>query len=402
MLDQEIIREILEFLWQRHVMSERQYLYWVLAAPVISIFLFVATWFRHRAHLHSLMDALRFFFAPFGPSKMLLFKDLAGTQYSLYDYRVIKSSEGYIIQAGPYMIKSKVDPDAYSEPVSLLDARGPPGVASPFGLFVRWIVSSYIMIAIVAIAFVNTFWTTYSVYSKQLGVPFTTVDLASFAALVVFAAWFIAVVIRAMAPQTLLASISAIGMDGNYVLANPGLDVYSSAPPSEIVESLGGEYQVKITPCFTVVNDKEKQEKQTIWDQIVEELGGSKAAAPVLAIISQIYDVWQKSVGIILKDRYDISVAAKARYQLSEEKLGRGFLNKYSGILALLAIIGIIGVIALILHPSLGPAANQTIANTTYPVGGVTPAPPPTPPVHTPTATPAQPPAPGFTHPTGG
>ena len=397
---EELIREILMFLWQRHVEGEHQYLYWVLLAPILAVVIFTATWYRHRAHLPSFIDALRFFAAPTGPEKMLLYKDLLGNQYALYDYKIAKGENGYIVQAGPHLIKTREDPDSYSEPVSILDARGPPGTPSPFGLFVRWIVAAYIMVAIIAVAFVNTFWTTYSVYSKPLGVPYTTVDLLAFAALVLSSAWLIAVITRAMSPQTLLTTIAAVGVEGKYVLATPGIDVYGSIPPSKVVKTLGGKYEVKVDVKFTVVDEKEKEEKKTVWDMIVEELGDT--AAPVLAVIGQIYDVWQKSVGIILQDRYDVSVAGRARYQLSEEKLNVGWLQRHAGIIAFAALIGIVIVAAYMLHPSLGPAANQTIANTTYPVGSVTPAPPPTPPVHAPTATPAQPPSPGFTHPTGG
>ena len=388
---EEVIREILEFLWQRHVAGEHQYLYWVLLSPLLAVGMFIVLWYKHRGHLGSMLDALRFFFAPYGPEKMVLFKDLLGNQYTIYDYSVVKGSQGYIMQLGPYLVKTTEDPDSYAEPVSLLDARGPPGVASPFGLFVRWLVSGYIMLALVAIAFVNTFWTTYTVYSKALGVPFTSIDLLSFAALVIGSAWFVAVITRAMSPQTLLTSITAIGSDDKYIIASPGLDVYSSYPPSKLLESIDR------TPKI-VLGDEVKK----IVDEIKEQLGDTTLAASILAIIGQIYNTWRKSMGILLKDRYDISVAGRARYQLSEEKLNVGWLQRHAGIIAFAALIGIVIVAAYMLHPSLAPAANSTVTNTSVGNWGVTPAPPPTPPTHMPTATPAPPPSPNLTPPTSG
>jgi len=205
-VSEELLKQILNYLWQQHLVNEQQYLYFILLSPLIALLTFIMLWGKHRAHCLTLLDALAFFFAPRGPYKMLVFKDLLGNRLLIYDYRVVKGERGYTIQAGPYMIKTSDDPEAYAEPVSLLDARGPPGIPSPFGLWVRQLVASYLMIALVTVAFANTMWITMSVYAPTMNVPYTQIDLISFAALVLSIAWFIAILLRALSPQTLVVS----------------------------------------------------------------------------------------------------------------------------------------------------------------------------------------------------
>ena len=382
---EEMLQQIIEFLWQRHVQAEQQYLYWVLIAPVVALLFFLVMWKKYKAHEPGLLGAMSFFIAPRGPERMLIFKDLSGNRMLLYDYKVVKGTNGYIVQAGPYMLKMQEDPESYAEPVSLIDARGPPGLPSPFGLLVRQIVASYIMLMIIAVSFANTFWVTATVYARAMNVGFTRVDLASFAALVVGTAWFLSIFLRSLSPQTLLVSLSAIGMSEGYVEATPALDVYSSYPPSRLLRSIAREPKIVISDSAVKIIEKLEQ-----------ELGDRSLAASLLALLGQVYETWRRSLGILLQDRYDISVAGRARYQLSEEKLPKSFLGKHAGLIALLAIlIGLVAII-LLLQPSIQPAATVTeptsIATSTV---TVTPAAPPPPPSEAPaTVTPAQPPAP--------
>ena len=347
-VSEELLRQILQFLWQQHVMNEQQYLYWIVLAPVIALMFYLVLWIKHRAHCPGLLDTLAFFFAPRGPEKMLIFKDLLGHRFIFYDYSTIKSGSGYLIQAGPYLIKTDEDPESYAEPASLLDARGPSGVPSPFGLWIRQMVASYIILAVIAVSFAQTFWITYSVYIQAMNVAYTSVDLLSFAALVMVLAWFIATLVRTLSPQTLVISLSAIGMTEGYIEASPALDVYSSFPPAKLLKSISREPKIVVPqPIFTYVKEEEKKEKKTFWDRLYEEIRSNQLTASVISMLGQTYIVLVRSLGQLLQDRYDISVAAKARYQLEEVKLPRGFLNRYAGVLALIAIIAIAAIAIL-------------------------------------------------------
>ncbi len=383
-VSEELIRMILQYLWQRHLAAEQQYLWWILGAPLLALMVFLILWWKHRGHASSLVEAIGFFFAPRGPEKMLIFKDIDGDIMMLYDYRVVKGENGYMVYAGPVVAKTVVDPDAYAEPLSLIDTRGPPGIPSPFGLFVRQLISVYIMISVIAIAFVNTFYTTYDPYmrySEYLGsISWTTIDLLAFAALVISVAWLIAVLIRALSPQTLVTHLVAVGVSGVHVDASPGLDVYSRFPPMKLLKSLGKEVRIVVPESVKQFFEAEK-----------ERVGDEVAAAEQLSSIARI-PAWKRTVGKIQQDQYDISVAARARYQLSEEKLPKGFLARYAGVLALVAIVGMIVLAALWLQPSLGPAATNTTTTTTTGIQVITPAQPPQ--LTTTTTPPVSPPAP--------
>lgn len=380
-VSEELLRQIIQYLWNQHVASEQQWLYYILAAPIIALTFYLVLWLKHKAHCPDLLSALSFFFAPRGPERMLIFKDLAGNRFLVYDYRVLKGSNGFLVQAGPYMLKISEDPESYAEPASLLDARGPSGVPSPFGLWVRQMVASYIMLAIVAVGFANTFWVTATVYAPATNVAYTTVDLVAFAALILTLSWFITTLLRALAPQTLVISLSAIGASENFIEASPALDVYSSFPPAKLLKSIAKEPKVVVSDSL----------KDTV-DKLSEELGDKSLAASILALLGQVYNTWRKSLGILLLDRYDISVAAKARYHLEEVKLPRGFLSRYAGVLALIAIILAVGIVILWLQPTVQPVMNATATTAAAPYTPATPPPPPSP-TTTITVSPASPPA---------
>ena len=381
-MSEEVLKQILQYLWQQHVQSEQQYLYLILLAPIMGLLFFLILWYRHRAHCESLLDAIAFFFAPRGPSRMLIFKDLAGSRFLVYDYRVLKGKSGYLVQAGPYLLKTSEDPEAYAEPVSLLDARGPPGIPSPFGLWVRQLVASYIILAVVIVSFANTAWTTVSVYGSALGVGLTTVDVLSIIALTLALSWFLATLMRALAPQTLLVSLSAIGASEGFLEASPALDAYSSFPPCKLLRSIGREIRIVIG-----------RGAESVMKRLSEELGDESLAASILALLGHVYEAWQKTTGIVLKNMYDISVAARANYHLKSVKLPQGFLSRYAGILALLAIFIAIAVLIIWLQPSIQPVQTNTttVTGVGYPC---TPASPATIATHSMSVTPATPPPP--------
>ena len=263
---------------------------------------------------------------------------------------------------------SRVDPEAYASVVSLVDARGPPGIPSPFGLWVRQLVSAYTMLAIIVVSFARTFWITTTVYTKA-GIGYVTfIDYLSFVALVLSIAWFLATVIRGMMPHTKLIALSAVGMTEGYIEATPALDTFSGFPPSELMRTLGREIKI-------VVSDSVRE----IVEKLQEKVGDRSLAASILALLGLVYDSWRRSVGIVLNDLYDLTVAARARYQLSQER--RATLSKYAGVIALVALI--IAIIALIvwLQPHIGPPS------------GPSPTPSPTPTI-TPMPSPATPPPP--------
>lgn len=381
-ISDETLRQILEFLWQRHLHAESVYLYYVLFAPVIGLLVFILLWTTQKAHITSLLDAIGFFFAPRGPAKMLVFKDLMGKRYVFYDYNVVKATKGYIIQVGPFTLRTDDDPEAYAYPVSLLDARGPPGVASPYGVWARQLIASFIMIILVAVAFSNSFYVTASVYAKYLGVAYTTTDLVAFAGLVIVIAWFIVTLLRALAPQTMMITLAAYEAQERSLGATSALDVYSPAPPGKLLEKIKREPKI-------IVSSKVAK----IVEELKQEFNDTTLAATILALLGQVYDTWRRSIGIVFKDRYDISVAARAKYQLEEEKVPRGFLNKYAGVMALIAIVLVVIGLVLWLGPSVHTASNTTITPVTT-TPHYTPALPPPPPTSTPPVTPAQPPTP--------
>jgi len=300
---------------------------------------------------------------------MLILKDLTGMRTIFYDYRIIKGEKGYIIQAGPYTLLSRTDPEAYASVVSLVDARGPPGIPSPFGLWVRQLVSAYIMLALIVVSFAESFWITTTVYMKA-GVGYLTlVDIVSFVALVLSISWFIATIIRAMMPHVRIISLSAIGITEGYMEATPAIDVFSEYPPAELLKTLGREVKI-------VVAEGVKE----IVDKLQEKVGDRSLAASILALLGQVYDTWRRSLGIVLQDQYDISVAARARYQLSQER--RVPLSKYAGVIALVALIAAIIAIIIWLQPSIAPTSSATPTPTPTPTltpmpSPATPPPPP-------------------------
>jgi len=358
------------YLYQQHVQSSQSWMYVALLAPVVGLAFFLTLWSTHKAHCPSLLEAIAFFFSPRSPHRMLIFKDLMGNRAVVYDYQVVKGASGYLVQAGPYLLRTSEDPEAYAEPVSLLDARGPPGVESPFGLWMRQLISAYVVLGAIAVGFANTFWITATVFAPAIGATFTSADLVCFAALVFSFSWFVATLVKSLSPQTLVVSLSAVGVSESYVEATPALDVYSSFPPGKLLKSIAREPKVVVSEGASAVLNKLK-----------EELGDRVLAASLLALLGQVYDTWRRSIGILLQDRYDISVAARARYHLEETRLPKGFFEKYAGVLALVAIIIAVAVLVLWLQPTLVPAvpANQTVAPPTY----YTPAPPPPPPTPT-------------------
>ena len=362
-VSEELLQQIVRYLYQQHVQASQLWLFWVVAAPLVGLFLFLVMWARHRAHCPTLLDAIAFFFSPRGPYRMLVFKDLAGNRVLVYDYQVMKGSSGYLIQAGPYLLKASEDPEAYAEPVSLLDARGPPGVPSPFGLWARQLVAAYITLAIVAVSFANTFWITSTVYAPAIGATYTVADLTAFFALALTLSWFVATLLKSLSPQTLVVSLTAVGVSESYVEATPALDVYSSFPPSKLLRSISREPRIVVSDS---VGD--------FLSKLREELGDGALAASLLAMLGQVYDSWRRSLGILLQDRYDISVAARAKYHLEETRLPRGFLERYAGLLAVAAIVIAAVVLVLWLQPAVVPAT------TTTPPTYYTPAPPPPPP----------------------
>jgi len=364
-ISEELLQQIIRYLYQQHVQASQQWLYYVLLAPLIGLVAFLVMWSKHRAHCPSLLDAISFFFSPKGPHRMLVFKDLMGNRMLVYDYATVKSSNGYVVQAGPYLLKVSEDPEAYAEPVSLLDARGPPGVPSPFGLWVRQLVSAYIMIAVITIAFANTFWITATVYTPAIGASYTTADLVSFFGLALGLSWFIAVLLKALSPQTLVVSLSAVGTSESFVESSPALDVYSSFPPAKLLRSIAREPRVVVSDSVAEVVSK-----------LEKELGDRTLAASILAMLGQGYDAWRRSVGVLLQDRYDISVAARAKYHLESVKMPRGFLERYAGLLALVAIALVVVALVLWLQPTITVPTNVT--QTTIPY--YTPAQPPPPP----------------------
>ena len=387
-MNQETLRRILEFLWQRHLHSEHVYLYYVLLAPLVGLTVFLVLWSTQRAHVYSLLDAITFFFAPRGPSRMLVFKDLLGKQHVFYEYNVVKAGKGYVLQAGPFILRTEDDPEAYAYPVSLLDARGPPGVPSPYGVWARQLVASFIVLVLVTVAFSNSFYVTATVYAKYLGVPYTTTDLVAFAGLVLTLAWFIVTLLRVLAPQTMLVTLAAYEAQERSVGATPALDVYSPVPPAKLLKSIKREPRIIVSSRVA-----------RIIEELREEFNDTTLAATILALLGQVYSAWKRSVGVLLKDRYDISVAARAKYQLEEEKIPKGFLNKYAGALAIIAIVLVVVGLIVWLGPSVHPATATNATNATVGGGGYyTPAPPPTPHIthQPPPATPAPPPTPPF------
>ena len=244
------------------------------------------------------------------------------------------------------------------------------------------------MLALIVVSFANTFWITYSVYAQALNVAFTSVDLVSFAALVFSMAWFLAVLLRALSPQTLVISLSAIGMSEGFMEATPALDVYSSFPPSKLLRSIAREPKIVVSEGVA-----------DVVKRLEDKVGDKSLAASILALLGQVYDSWRKSVGILLQDRYDISVGSRARYQLEETKLPKGFLSRYAGALALIAIVAVAALAIVWLQPTLGPAQTTTPTYaspqaTATTSGPMHPAPPPTITTTSPHVRPAPPPTP--------
>ena len=362
---------------------------WVaLLAPVVGLGVFLALWAKYRAHVMNLFDAIVFFFAPRGPNRMLLFKDLMGRVSVFYNYNTVKTGERYIVNAGPYVITTEHDPDEYAEPVSLIDTKAM-GVANPFGLFVRQLVGLYILITLVTISFTNTAWATYTVFGK-VGKSLTGIDMLVFFLLVVWFAWLISVLMRAFTPQTRLTGLVAVGASSNSLEAVPPLDTYSSVPPTHVLRAIA-------RPPKIVVDDKARE----IVEKITRQVGDQSLAASILALLATVYDTWRKSMAIMLQDRYDISVAGQARYNLAKEKVPLGRLQRWGGWLALIAIVLAVIAVGLMLGVQVEPTLEggaTTAAEPPPPPGRgmvtVSPAPPPELPTTTTTITPAPPPEP--------
>jgi len=154
-------------------------------------------------------------------------------------------------------------------------------------------------------------------------------------------------------------------MSEGYVEASPALDVYSSFPSAKLLKSISREPKIVVPqPIFTYVKEEERKEKKTFWDRLYEDIRSSQLTASVLLMLGQTYIVLVRSLDQLLQDRYDISIAARARYQLSEVKMPKGFLSRYVGVLALIAIVLAAVVAIMWLQPTVQPV-NETVTTAT-------------------------------------
>ncbi|WFO75641.1 hypothetical protein J4526_01805 [Desulfurococcaceae archaeon MEX13E-LK6-19] len=364
-IDEHIIELIKKYLFQQHLANEPQWLVLTLAAPIIALLFFIILWAKYKAHVHDLVDAVFFFFIPYAPKRMLLLKDHLGNKHVFYDDEIKVAGGkdgGFIVQAGSFLVKLNDDPFAYAEPLSLIDTKIPGG-PSPFGLFVRQLVAVYIMLALIALSFANTIVVTMAGF----GMPPTPIDLVVFSALVFSLAWLLAILVKAFSPQTLFTSIVVSHSENNIMRGIIPVDAFSSIPPTKLLS--------KLTKIEINVADSVKE----AYEKIKNIVGDSGLAAAILSTIGEVYETCHKSLGLILKSRYDISVAAKARYMLEREKIGPSWLTRYAGVIAILALIAIAVLAALLLNIQVQPA--QVINETTNTITYVTPAQPPPPPI---------------------
>ena len=365
--------EWLRWLLEQHFSREPQYLLYSLLSIPLGLLVFLALAWGRRAHLRSMFDAVRFFFAPFAPRLFVVVMDVYGWRVGYDDQVRVEGVKGaYLLRLGPRIYRCPEDPLSYAEPVSLLDMKAPPGLPSPFGLVPRLVLAWIAALILSAYAFSQTAYLTLAAFRA----PPTWVDVATTIVFAFSLTWYIRVVLDA---------VSATGLMLYAVEAPPsGPLIPIATRPEKLVEWVRLVSRSIECGC-------EKLEK------MAERLGLDRASLETLLAKAVDAEHWQRRVAALEEqlDRH-IEAAEAAALRGASRLVGRArSLDRLAVILV--AVAAVLALLAL-LQPSIQPihAVQQGVQT-------VTPAPPPPPPTATAappvhgavhTATPAQPPPP--------
>ncbi len=360
--------ELLARLWEEHVAREPQFLLYTLLAIPIALLVFTALTLGRRAHLRGLADLIRFFFAPFAPRLFVVVMDAYGWRVG-YDEEV--SVEGvrgaYLLRIGPgsRVYRCLEDPLAYAEPVSLLDMKAPPGLPSPFGLVPRLIVAWIVAVMLSAIAFSQTAYITLVAFHA----PPTWVDVATTLGFILTLAWYVRVVLDAVAAT--------------------GLMLYAvEAPPAGPLIPIASRPEKLVEWIRLLRESVEKSDACKRLEELAKRYGLDKASLETLLAKAVDAEHWRRRVAA-LEEELDMHIAAAEAAALRAAPLPRRGLGEALRRAAPLLLAAALIAAALALQPSIKPIHTATTP---------TPAQPPPPPIPTAqvTAKPAQPPPPPY------
>ena len=351
-----------------------------LLAPLLGMATFLALLKQHGlAHLGGLRDALVFFFAPFGPSLMLVIKRLDGEVIVLYDKDIeyYETGKGVVVDAGDtqYVTHFKFD---RAPLIALTDARAPPGIPSPFGVTWRAILG----------------WGACWVASF-IGMEFTFLeDLllgympspASWVALllcIVYAVLMFAYVLpRTYTPSIRLAGFVEGGVSENFTVLKPSCSPWDNTSVDECVEMWGGRIEILLT-----------KKVEEALKKLVSETKSPTLAAAILNKLVR-YEDLKKSIRLLRLEKLSIQEAAKEHIVASPWRyLQRVTISKlivWAFFFALGTVVGYVFGSSWAVSPTPPPWYNES-ATTAAMVTPAQPPPPPTP-TQTPTVTPAPPP----------
>ncbi len=368
-----------------------------LASPLIGF----ATWLAFTAghgflYLEGFRDKLAFFFSPWMPRWYVLLKHVDGSVEQFFDVRVEKGRGRYLLRlgsAGEVMAVMEKDPDEVAVPLSIWDARGPPGMPSPYGLGWRVLVGWAVAVYIAFLAFDFTF-------IGARGGP----GVEGWLSLMVFMLEFSYMwqLLREMQlPRAKYLGLVAVGVNPPHLRVVPELSVFDPRPPAAMLEMLARRMEIVVP-----------RELGKIIEKLKERLGTDEAVAAWIAAQAEMATIWRKSLAEVRSEM--TTVRTVARRMVRMQGLRELFRPSLGKVMVWLLIFGLGAVIGYVFGSSWALSASpppwyNVTAHSTYNTmytqkPPVSPAAPPAPPgaqqaqttvTPTPVGHPSAPPPPG-------
>ena len=328
--------------------------------------------------------ALRFFFAPFTPRRMVVagFPTLNSAVVG-YDDDIVESTEKKLLIVNGVGLELLEDISKFKEVRPLYDARTPLR-ESPYGLIVRWILSIMIGFSLTAIGWsymlpvslqLKSTLDALGFHDLALNLP-TLYDWIATSIFLVYFFWLILMILYVPSmPIEVVRLRCEFPGSGNTFQCFPPLDEdirYSRYTVAQLLKKLGTRISIEIPREL-----RERLEKAA--DSLTEAVSSLVAA-----------NYWQKLSMELLEKGYDLLLARRAGAMLTGRKL---VLPRWLLLLLLLLVVGAIA--WYILQPQVVVPVNQTGVetvtapppppppiNATSPAPAVAPAPPPPPPIN--------------------
>ena len=367
-----------------------------LAGPLLGFLWWLGITLNHGfLYLRGFRDKLSFFISPWMPRWYVLLKHINGEVEQFYELRAEKSRGKYLLRLGKgeLIAVMEKDPDEAAVPISIWDARGPPGMPSPYGLAWRAIVGWAFAVYIAFLAFDFT-----ALGHKG---PMPTEGWLSLLVFTLEFSYLWQLFAKMNMPMSKYLGLVVVGVNPPHLRVVPELSVFDPRAPVELLGMLARKLEIVVPKELTRVIEKLK-----------ERLGTDEAVASWIAAQAEMAVIWRKNVAEIRDEMRTVKTVARRMIRTRElRELSRPSLGKIMIWLLILGVGIVIGYVfgsswAISAHPPPWYSnASHAAASTAYAqqaAHAVTPAPMPSPPIppstHTP-VTPANPPAPPTTTP---